>query len=113
MTNFGSNNYSCGLEAITLSAPKVDLIEAEVYAKANGLYLHPTLAANKCEVFLLKGTFAQYAKFAIQCRDQEASKKAMSELGISVGNLMNGSYNHEALSELKDKYEDEFTPLQW
>ena len=50
MTNFGSNNYSCGLEAITLSAPKVDLAEAEEYAKYHGLYLHPTLQANKCEV---------------------------------------------------------------
>ena len=114
VTNFGSNNYSCGMEAITLSAPRVDMDEAKKYAEENGLYLHPTLKPNQNEVFLLKGTFVQYVDFAIQCRDQEASKKAMKDLGITLSDLLNGSpYDQDTLSMLKEKYEEEFIPLQW
>lgn len=75
--NYGSNNHSCGMEAVTIKPEysKEEILEA-------GLFLHPTLKPNSCETFALKGTQEQFDKFLISAKESKAAKQAFNEFGM-------------------------------
>lgn len=102
-TNFGSNNYSCGLEAVTFD-PK-DISPEEV-AKLPGFFLHPGLRSDDYQVFALKGTFPQYLKFLKAVVDNEAAKHAVSKFGLSPESW-------EEFHKAEQEFRDNFKPWFW
>lgn len=97
--NFGSNNYSYGLEAITFN-PKD--ITPEQIVELEGCYLHPTCAPNSEEIFALMGTQEQYDKFYEDAIENHCVMMASREYDIMS--------EYEEFSKLKDKLLSEFTP---
>lgn len=76
-SNFGSNNYSCGMEAVT-----VEPTYSNEEILAAGLFLHPTVKPNQFEIFALRGTQQQYDKFMVEAKKSWAAKKAIDELSV-------------------------------
>lgn len=76
-TNFGSNNYSRGMEAVVFN-PK-DITPEDVH-NLEGFYLHPTCEPNSLEIFALKGTLQNYVDFTDEVRRNESSLKASQRL---------------------------------
>lgn len=102
-TNFGSNNYSRGLEAVTFD-PK-DITPEEV-AKLPGFFLHPSELPNNYDIFALKGTFPQYLEFMKAVVDNKATTYAVNKLG----------YEPESWDEFKkieQEFKDNFKPWFW
>lgn len=102
-TNFGSNNYSRGMEAVTFD-PK-DITPEEV-AKLPGFFLHPSLEPNSCEIFALKGTTPQYLEFFKAVVDHEAAKYAISIFGLNP-------QSWDEFSETEQEFKDNFRPWFW
>lgn len=103
--NFGSNNYSCGLEAVTFDPQEITWKEV---LTLDGFFLHPNLKPNDCEIYALKGTAKQYKEFCIAVAEQEAMKFAEEETGLSV-------FGHLTDEEWKtlEKAQRKFTFVPW
>lgn len=78
-TNFGSNNYSHGMEGVIFS-PK-DVTPEEIHTMEQ-FYLHPTETPNSQEIFALKGTPEQYLQFKESYKRQYVAKRIIEEFGI-------------------------------
>ena len=76
--NYGTNNYSCGMEAIIFDAKDIKI---EDVVKLPNVYLHPTHAANSLEIFAIRGTEEQYKKFYKDCKSCECTNIAVKERG--------------------------------
>ena len=76
--NFGSNNYSHGMEAIVFS-PTTTTIE-QVKALPN-VFLHPTVTPNSYEIFALLGTQEQFDEFFKSAKEAYCSKEAVQRCG--------------------------------
>lgn len=102
-TNFGSNNYSRGLEAVSFD-PK-DITPEEV-SKLPGFFLHPSLEPNSCEIFALKGTFPQYLEFLKVVVDVKATEYAVSIFGLNP-------QSWDEFRETEQRFKDRFRPWFW
>lgn len=78
-TNFGSNNYSHGMEAIIFDARKTNVEEIK---KLDNVFLHPTIKPNSMEIFAVLGTKEQFAKFYNSAKDSYCAKKAVDRFGL-------------------------------
>lgn len=101
--NFGSNNYSCGMEAVTFN-PK-DISPDEV-AKLPGFFLHPGLEPNSHEIFALKGTLSQYLEFFKAVVDSKATKYAVGIFGLNP-------QSWDEFRETEQRFKDRFKPWFW
>lgn len=102
-TNFGSNNYSRGMEAVTFD-PK-DITPEEV-AKLPGFFLHPGLKPNSHEIYALKGTLPQYLEFFKAVVDSEATRYA-----VCIHSLNPQSWDE--FHETEQRFKDRFRPWFW
>lgn len=102
--NFGSNNYSCGMEAVIFNPD--DITPAQVHF-LDGFYLHPTEEPNSLEIFALKGTESEYADFTDTCKRHVAYKAMLDSFGWPDTWTEETS---KAAHELKDKIIAEFKP---
>lgn len=102
-TNFGSNNYSRGMEAVIFD-PKT--ITPEEVAKLPGFFLHPELEPNSREIFALKGTLLQYLEFFKAVVDSEATKYAVSIFGLNP-------QSWDEFHETEQRFKDRFRPWFW
>jgi len=103
--NFGSNNYSHGMEAIVFN-PSMTTIE-QVKNLPN-VFLHPTVEPNSLEIFALLGTQEQFDGFFKDAKETYCSQQAVKELGGIP------SYNNEGawkkIHEREDELWAEFKP---
>ena len=77
--NFGSNNYSFGMEAVVFNPANVTVKQIK---EMDGVFLHPTCKPNRLEIFALLGTQEQFDKFYPSCVEAEMAKLAQSKLGV-------------------------------
>lgn len=77
--NFGSNNYSYGMEAIVFNHKEVTVKEVE---KLPNIFLHPICKPNSLEIFALLGTQEQFAKFYKSAVSSYAAKAAFDKYGM-------------------------------
>ena len=76
--NFGSNNYSHGMEAIVFNPKDVSVREVE---KLTNVFLHPTVEPNSLEIFALMGTAEQFNSFYRDAVSSYCAKKAFDKFG--------------------------------
>lgn len=106
-TNFGSNNYSHGMEAVVFN-PK-DLTAKEV-AALPGVFLHPTCKPNSLEIFALLGTQEQFKKFYKSAVEQYASNKAIKEFGMPEhSDRDTWGKIHKLIEELEESFKPWYT----
>ena len=77
-TDFGTNNYSCGMRAIIFNPNEVTIEEVK---ELPGVFLHPTVRPNSLEIFALLGTDEQFIEFYNSAVESHCSKQAFRELG--------------------------------
>lgn len=77
-TSFGTNNYSCNMEAIVFNHEKYTV--KQVQALPN-VFLHPTCKPNSLEIFALLGKKEDMDVFYTQCIESEMTKEAVKEMG--------------------------------
>ena len=96
--NFGENNYSNGMEAITFNTMmnSVDRI-----MNTEGLFPHPTQEPNALEVYMLKGTKEQYNELYPQLVESYCTSQVLSTNGIP------SMSDRDAWSNLAEKIEEE------
>ncbi len=99
-TNFGENNYSCGMELITTDAAiTVEQVLAEEFP---GVYLNPSAPWNELDHFCVLGTKEQYAEFYKAQREAQISKRLIQQggLGLSI------TAYRELRSQIEEDYKD-------
>ena len=69
--NFGSNNYSFGMEAVVFNPANVTVKQIK---EMDGVFLHPTCKPNRLEIFALLGTQEQFDEFYPSCVSSEMTK---------------------------------------
>ena len=76
--NYGSNNYSCGMEGIVFSTKDITVEQVKLLPN---VFLHPTVEPNSYEIFALLGTKEQYEEFLKDAKESHCANKAFNELG--------------------------------
>lgn len=79
--NFGPNNYSDGMELITVNNPPKDFVQRVLKGEFYGIYLNPSAPCCEDEFFGVFGTSEQYEKFYRNQRDCQVSKILMAKFG--------------------------------
>ena len=79
VTSFGVNNYSCGMEAITIKTKDISINEVQ---ELDGVYLHPTLEPDSIDIYCLLGTAEQFKEFYNSCVQSYSVKQAVKDLGM-------------------------------
>ena len=100
---FGVNNYSCGLNPVTVK-PTDHSIEEIL---SSGLFLNPFQEPNDLEVFCLSGTKEQFEEFVTDGKQTYATKKAVKEIGFPDYSDEKAS---KEFSSLRKKFLTEFKP---
>lgn len=72
--NFGSNNYSCGMEAIIFNPQDTTVEQVRILP---GVFLHPTCEPNSLGIFALLGTKEQFDEFYLRCVKSEITKRVI------------------------------------
>ena len=81
-SNFGENNYSCGMELITTTA---SIIPQQVLnGEFPGVYLNPSAPWTSEECFCVLGTPEQYKEFYQTQKDAQISKRLIEQGGLGV-----------------------------
>lgn len=107
--NFGSNNYSDGMELVTttrsqMNIPMASLIERVLRGEFPGIYLNPSAPCNMEEFFGVFGTEKQYKEFYQNQVDSQISKKMIDKFGWS--NWPDPPITQAYKKELRENYKD-------
>ncbi len=97
-TNFGENNYSNGMEAITFN---IMMNSIDKIMNTEGLFPHPTQEPNTLEVYMLRGTQEQYDELYPQLVESYCTSQVIDENG------MPSMSDADAWSDLTEKIEEE------
>lgn len=103
-SNFGKNNYSCGMELITTCAaitPK-QVLDGEF----PGVYLNPSAPWNE-EAFCIFGASEQYAEFYKRQRDAQISKRICEQGGLGLSVNAYRELRNQIEEDYKDWWENE------
>lgn len=103
--NFGSNNYSDGMELISCTNPPKDLIQRVLDNEFHGIYLNPSAPCSDFEFFGLFGTKEQYQKAYKNQKEAKIAKAMCEKFGYSNWNvdpLVPARYERD----LRDNYKD-------
>lgn len=99
--NFGSNNYSCGMELVSLYPAPANIVKDVLEGKYPGLYLNPSAPCGS-EFFGVYGTPEQYEEFYKRQRDSQISSQLLAKIGF---NFDHPNYR-EIEAEVKANYKD-------
>lgn len=80
--NFGSNNYSEGMECVACDYPPKDLVKQVRDRKIYGLWLNPSAPCSDSEFFGVFGTEEQYKKFYERQRGAQIAKRLVDKFGL-------------------------------
>lgn len=101
-TNYGSNNYSCGMEAIVFNAM---LTTIERVKGLPNVFLHPTVESNKLDIFALKGNQVQFKEFYESAKASHCAKKAFDKFGMpEMDDTETWNKLHDYIEELKKEF---------
>lgn len=78
--NFGSNNYSEGMELITCYPMPDNMVEDVLAGKYHGVYLNPSAPCSE-EFYGVFGTSEQYKKLYAQQKESQISKMIVNRAG--------------------------------
>lgn len=80
--NFGSNNYSNGMELIACSDPPKDLVKRILDGEFYGVYLNPSAECSDFEFFGVFGTEEQYKKFYERQKGAQIATRLVDKFGF-------------------------------
>ena len=97
--NFGSNNYSNGMQLITSTDRPKEILEKVKLQESGfeGVWLNPSAPCNGFEFYGLLGTEEQYKQVYQEQKEAQISKKMIEKFG----------WNNWPDREITDAYEDE------
>lgn len=84
-TSFGVNNYSNGMELVTVS---IDELTTNVL-KTKGIFLNPTTKPSRTEIFCVLGTKAQYKGFRSQQLTAHYTREAIHMFSMDDSTRVN------------------------
>jgi hypothetical protein len=103
--NFGKNNYSCGMELITLYPCPKDLVQRVLNKEFEGVYLNPSVPCGS-EFFGVLGTDEQYKEFYSRQRNAIIGEKIVDKFGFGqVDRIEWEEYKRELENSYKDWWE--------
>ena len=108
--NFGSNNYSNGMELVTVTNPPKGLIGRVLVRVEPGfenIWLNPSAPCNDFEFFGVLGTEEQYSEFYKKQREAQIAKLLIKKFGswAEIAELDNEEFK-EAKEEIESAYKD-------
>lgn len=105
--NFGSNNYSGGMELITVTNPPKDLVKRVLVGEFYGVYLNPSSPCNDFEFFGVLGSKEQYEKFYHDQKDSQIAKAMINKFGWNnwPDEKVTDAYEEELRKNYKDWWE--------
>ena len=101
--NFGSNNYSDGMELVTVYPCYKGMIQDVLDGKYPGIYLNPSAPCSE-EFFGVFGTEEQYRELYKHQVDCQISKKMIKKFGIF--NWPDPEITREYEKKLREEYKD-------
>ena len=84
-TSFGVNNYSNGMELVTVS---IDVLTTNVL-ETEGIFLNPTTKPSRTEIFCVLGTKAQYKGFRSQQLTAHYTREAIHMFSMDDSTRVN------------------------
>lgn len=108
--NFGSNNYSGGMELITCYPMPENMVQDVLDGKYPGVFLNPSAKCGE-EFFGLYGTKEQYESVYAQQRESQIAKRTFDILGswgasfFGADTFMIRAAKKQATKEYKDWWE--------
>lgn len=107
--NFGSNNYSNGMELITSTDRPSEIIEKVKFQESGfeNIWLNPSAPCTEFEFFGLLGTEEQYKEVYRNQKDAQISKKMIDKFGWNdwPSCEITEAYENELLVNYKDWWE--------
>jgi hypothetical protein len=105
--NFGPNNYSDGMELITVNNPKEDFVQRVLAGEFHGIYLNPSAPCYEEEFFGVFGTSEQYKKFYAKQKESIISKGMIDKFGWGLwpAPKVTDAYEEELRKNYKDWWE--------
>lgn len=101
--NFGSNNYSDGMELITLYPCPDNMVQDVLDGKYPGVYLNPSAPCRE-EFYGVLGTEEQYKELYRNQADSQISKKMIAKFGWN--NWPDPEITRAFEKELRKDYKD-------
>ena len=106
--NFGSNNYSCEMELITVTNPPKGLVGRVLAGAEPGfenIWLNPSAPCNEFEFFGVLGTHEQYKKFYQSQKEAQIGKAMVNKFGFGCWPDEAFTYEKELRKNYKDWWE--------
>lgn len=103
-TNFGKNNYSCGMQLISTTASITP--QQVLNGELPGVYLNPSAPWNELDHFCVLGTPEQYAEFCKRQRDAQISKRLYEQGGLGLPVYAYRELRESIENEYKDWWND-------
>lgn len=97
--NFGSNNYSEGMELISIYPIPENIVQDVLDGKYPNVYLNPSAPCTS-EFFGVYGTPEQYEKFYAYQRESQISKQIVDKIGFDF------EHYRETREEVESNYKD-------
>ena len=110
-SNFGSNNYSCGMELVSVrtnsSEESENLTKRVLNGEFRGVYLNPSAPYFDDEFFAVFGTEEQYKKFYAKQKESQISKRMIDKFGWGLWPSLKvtNTYKEGLLKNYKDWWE--------
>jgi hypothetical protein len=109
--NFGENNYSYGMELVSVgtnsSKESENLTKRVLNGEFPGVHLNPSAPYFDDEFFAVFGTEEQYKKFYAKQKESQISKKMIDKFGWGLwpSPKVTNAYKEELLKNYKDWWE--------
>ena len=105
--NFGPNNYSDGMELVTVNNPSKDFVQRVLKGEFHGIYLNPSAPSNDEEFFGVFGTKKQYSEFYKRQREAQIIELLIKKFGswAQIAELDNEEFRR-AKKEIESTYKD-------
>ena len=107
--NFGSNNYSNGMELITSTDKPLEIIKKVKLQEPNfeNIWFNPSAPSNDEEFFGVLGTKEQYSEFYKRQREAQIAELLLKKFGswAEIVHLDNEEFE-EAKKEIESTYKD-------
>lgn len=99
IVNYGTNNLSCEMELVVVSADSLkEIIDSPEY------HLNPSAPGiHDGEIYAVKGTSEQYAEFYKRQRESQIAKRVMDRIHGDFS-----SVSHEEYLKIEDEEEDNY-----